>query len=295
MLLAPTVLTAQIKPPLKPPAPIIIAPPIAPGDLVIDAVTVTDVGTPTPRTLAAVTVRNAGARDVTFPAGSVLLRGDAAQSGSIGFQPLGTPTPYTIAAGASVQLTMTVGDVCTAGKPGPVTFRIDPDAVVPEGNESNNTRSLPTVGSFANADLQALNPGLLQAGSPPPSGYLGGGQSSVSAGSVGDLAVIIVNMGPGEALLCPGLVLWREVESPVAGKYGLRAVNTPGSVTAIAPRQGGTAPLGARLYRTTLAGAYQPGDLPPATYTWKVMANPNGQLRETNTGNNTSTGSAIIK
>jgi hypothetical protein len=292
MLLAPTVLTAQIKPPPKPPAPIITAPPIAPGDLVIDAVTVTDVSTPPPRTLATVTVRNAGARDVTFPAGSVLLRGDAAQSGSIGFQPLSTPTPYTIAAGASVQLTMTVGDVCAAGRPGPVTFRVDPDGMVPERNESNNSRSLPTVGSFANADLQAPDLSLEQAGSPPPPHP--GMQQGVSAGSVGDLVVIIVNMGSGEGVLCPGLVLWREVESPVASKYGLRAVNTPGSVTVIAPRQDPNR-MAVHAYGARLAGAYQPGDLPPATYTWKVMVNPSGQLHETNTGNNVSTGYAVIK
>ena len=232
---------------------------------------------------------------MTFPAGSVLLRGDAAQSGSIGFQPLSTPTPYTIAAGASVQLTMTVGDVCAAGRPGPVTFRVDPDAVVPEGNESNNSRSLPTVGSFANADLQAMDLSLEQAGSPPPSGPDLGLHQGVSAGSVGDLVVLIVNKGSGEAVLCPGLVLWREVESPVASKYGLRAVNTPGSVTVIAPHQGNPNRLGEHVYGARLAGAYQPGDLPPATYTWKVMVNPSGQLHETNTGNNVSTGYAVIK
>jgi hypothetical protein len=99
-------------------------------DLIIQSVNVKDVVAPAPATIALVTIKNQGSADIVFPAGSVLARGDAARPGGINFPALTTPTEFMIAAGASKQLTLSVGDVCAAGHPGSVTFRVDPANVI---------------------------------------------------------------------------------------------------------------------------------------------------------------------
>ncbi len=270
---------AQIKqqpPPQRPVARITPLPAGPVGDLVITAVSLRDVPIPTPVTTAEVTIQNKGAAPVTFPAGSVLARGDAGQAGGIAFPAMTTPADYVIAAGESKILTLSAGDPCAAGKSGTVTFRVDPDNKVRESDESNNSSTVYGAGSFAAGDLQAAGVSLETTAPAYGQDKLPG---TAPAGYPANLAVTVRNAGTGPVLLCPGVVFWRESASPVAGKYGLRTVKY-GSVKLMQP--------GAVLV-STLATAYAAGDLPPASYTWSVLVNPDGALRETSSANNAAT------
>jgi hypothetical protein len=275
----------QAPPPVKRPEPGKIQPlPAGPvGDLVITAVTVQDVPIPTPSTTARVTVQNKGAAAVTFPAGSVLARGDAAQAGGIAFQPMTTPVDYEIATGQSTVLTLTVGDPCAAGKAGTVTFRADPDNKVRESDEGNNSSTVNGVGSFVTGDLQAAGV-YLETTAPGGNDKDTGG---VPAGYPAALSVTFRNVGTGPVLLCPGVALWRETASPVSSKYGLRTTKNEGTAVKVYPP-------GVTMI-SKLAGAYATGDLPPGSYTWSVLVNPDGGMRETSSANNAATTTVKIR
>ncbi len=250
------------------------------GDLVITAVTVKD-NLPSPVTVALVTVQNKGGAPVTFPAGSVLVRGDAAGSGGIAIPAMKTPGEYTIDAGASKQLTLSLGDVCAAGKPGAVTFKVDPDGKVRESNEANNSFQVSNVTPFATGDLVAISAGLK---STAPS-YGSTKDEGTPAGYAANLEVLIKSGGSGPALVCPGEVMFKETASPLSGKYGLRTAKFGGPAKLLNP---GTTTI------WSIPSAFAAGDLPPGSYSWSVQVNPDGKTPETSKGNNAATAQVSI-
>ncbi len=243
------------------------------GDLVITSVTIKDTPIPTPGTTALVTIQNKGPSAVAFPAGSVLARGDAGTAGGVAFQALTTPSDYTIDAGASKQLTLSVGDVCAAGKAGTVVFKVDPDGKVHEANEGNNSFSVSNVAPFATGDLAAVSVGLK---STAPS-YGTDKNAGIAAGYAANLEVMIRSNGSGPALICPGEVMFKETASPVSGKYGLRTAKFGGPAKVLLS---GTATV------WSIPNAMAAGDLPPGTYAWAVQVNPDGRTPETSNSNN---------
>jgi hypothetical protein len=247
---------------------------------VIVSARVEDMVQPSINTLAAVTIQNRGAAEVVFPGGSVVARGDALQAGGIAFQPLVTPNDYRIGPGEYVTLTLTVGNPCTAGRPGGVVFTVDPDKRVAEANDGNNQMSLPSVGSFAGGDLAGgMSLQSVQA--------TGEDRALVPAHLPADIEVRVVNVGTTPAIWCPGVTLWRETESPVAYKYGLRGVSNTDSFPRLIPLSGAIV--------VPLRGAYQPGDVPPGTYAWKVRLNPDGRIPEANSANNVLSSGVTIR
>jgi hypothetical protein len=251
-------------------------------DLIIQSVNVKDVVAPAPATIALVTIKNQGSADIVFPAGSVLARGDAARPGGINFPALTTPTEFMIAAGASKQLTLSVGDVCAAGHPGSVTFRVDPANVIREMDEGNNAMSV-QVSSFASGDLR---PVIMVMENGPSVGE--SEKRSIQSSYPATEIILYQNVGSGPILHCPGVTLWRETASPVSSKYGLRDVkNTSGKAIIVLPGMGGI--------ESKIPGALQPGDLPPGTFTWSILMNPDGKIRETIPSNNAITTQIIVK
>lgn len=285
-LLLATPLAAQVRQPPPPVSPVLNPGlrkelPLALPDLVITSVSVKDLPIPSPSTTAEVVVQNKGSAPVTFPAGSVLVRTEAGQSGGITFQPMTAPGDYTIAPGEARSLTLTVGDPCSAGKAGKVTFLVDPDGKVRESNETNNAFVLSSVGSFTTGDLVALGMALT---SKAPNMGTEKNPGSIPAGYAADLEVTVRNGGSGYALLCP-TPLFRETQSPVSGKYGLRSA--AGSSSAKAMQAGAV-----MVFK--LSGAYAAGDLPPGSYPWAVLVNPDGRMPETSAANNAASGGVTV-
>ena len=251
---------------------------LATSDLIIESVAIEDVPGPTPMTTARVTIRNQGAANAVFPAGSVLVQGDPGQSGGLTFLPLTTPVEYLVAPGGTKLVMLSVGDVCAAGNPGTVVFRVDPANVVRETSDANNAQPV-QASSFASGDLRATSVGF----SNTPSVDMRG-RPGIIASRPADESLFSASNGPGFVLWCPNVVMWRETASPLAAKYGLREVkNTSGQPRVI--RLGNAQWTGANF-----AGAIQVGDLPPGgPYTFSVRLNPDGKIRETNAGNNDAT------
>jgi hypothetical protein len=259
------------------------APQLAVGDLVITTVSVAGSFIPTPSIIAQVWVKNAGAVPVTVPTGSVLVRGDAAQPGGIAFAPLVATADFTLAPGQTKPLSLTL-DPCAAGKAGAVNFRVDPDNRVRESDKSNNTFTVSSVTTFADADLVPTFVDLFTQG---PTGSGSGPNKPGTPSAYPANLVVSINLSPasGRLVWCPGVALWRETQSPLSGKYGLRTLKNEGSTPIVLGPQAGGA----------LQNAFAAGDLTPGQYTWKVLVNPDGKIRETNTGNNAITATITIK
>ena len=274
---------AQISQPARRPAPTSATPvtrpavSLATSDLIIESIAIEDVLSP-PTTTARVTIRNQGAASAVFPAGSVLVQGDPGQSGGLAFLPLTTPVEYVVAPGATQLVMLSVGDVCAAGNPGTVVFRVDPANVVRETNDANNAKPV-QASSFASGDLRGASVGFSNT---PPVDMRG--RPGIIASRPANELLFSSSNGPGFVLWCPEVVMWRETASPLAAKYGLREVkNTSGQPRVIRP--GNLQWTGA-----TIAGAIQVGDLPPGwPYTFSVRLNPDGKIRETSTSNNDAT------
>jgi hypothetical protein len=251
--------------------------------LVIQSVKVRDIELPAPATIALMSVKNLGPASTVFPAGSVIARGDATQRGGIAFSALTTPTEFTIAAGESRELTLSVGDVCAAGNPGAVNFRIDPANVVRETDDRNNAM-LVQVSSFASGDLTPAEVRMSNHGE----------KSDSISSSLPAAEIVICRVGgTGPILLCPGVTLWRETASPVSSKYGLREVkNMSGKPIIHNPRSYSERQS---YLESSIPGALQPGDLPPGTFTWSIMMNPDGKIREINSSNNAVTSQITVK
>ena len=202
------------------------------------------------------------------------MRGD----GTVPFLPLTTPTEFTIPVGKTSELSVRVADICAKLPTGTVTFTVDPTGRVAEANESNNARAVASVGSFAKGDLQPMQMVIRsQYGDP----------NVILPSEVGRLDVYARNTSAAPLLLCPGAVLFKETTSPLASTKGLREL-----------RYSATAP---KLLKPdediifSLANALMPGDLPPGTYAWKVLVNPNGDIRETSAANNALGAQVTVK
>ncbi len=256
-------------------------PPAGVGDLVITSVSVKDNPTPSPATVALVTIQNKGPAAVTFPAGSTLVRGDAASAGGVAFPALTTPGDYTLEAGASKQLTVSLGDVCAAGKAGAVSFKVDPDGKVRESNEANNSFSVSNVAPFGTGDLAALSVGLK---STAPS-YGSDKNSGIDAGYAASLEVMIRSNGSGPALICPGEVMFKETTSPLSGKYGMRTAKFGGPAKVLLP---GSATI------WSIPNAMAAGDLPAGGYNWGVQVNPDARTPESDRTNNAASAQVTI-
>ena len=250
-------------------------------DLVITGVVVKDL-TPVPATNALVTVENKGTAAATFPAGSTLVRAEAPQSGGTTFQPMTTPTDYTVGAGQARTFTLSL-DPCKFGKPSKVSFSVDPDNKVRELNETNNMFVIASVAPFATGDLQVHGEAVKLHSTAPRYG-IDKDPANVPAGYPASLEVTIFNAGSGPALLCAGAAFFRETQSPVSSKYGLRTV--PVGVNSKLLLPGNTIIV-------TLSNAYAAGDLPPGSYTWSVLVNPDGQMPEASAANNAA--STVVK
>lgn len=253
-------------------------------DLVITGVVVRDL-TSNPATNALVTVENKGTDAATFPAGSTLVRASA-QSGGVTFQPMTTPIDYTIDVGVGQAKTLTLSlDPCKSGKPSKVSFSVDPDNKVRELNETNNMFVIDSVAPYATGDLQALSIALR---SNAPGNALGDAKVAtyVPAGYPASMEVGIFSAGSGPALLCAGATLFRETQSPVSTKYGLRTFTVGANSKLL---QSGTRVI------EVMSNAYAVGDLPPGGYTWAVLVNPNGQMPEASAANNAASTVVTIK
>lgn len=276
-------LVAQIPTPVKPKPSV---PPVRPlplgpaADLVIDAVQITDSPIPSPVTTAHVTIVNKGQVDAVFPAGSVLVRGDGGGAGIISFKPMVTPVEYSIPAGGSKSMDLVVAEQCNA-KPGAVIFKADPDGKVRESDEANNARVVQSAGAFGGGDLQATGVGLISNG---PS-YGEEKAPAIDGRYPAKLSVMVRNAGSAPVVICSGVTIFREIQSPLSAKYGLRELKAANSV--LMPP--------ASVMGFQLAGAYQPGDLPGGSYTWTVLVNPDNKANETTSSNNTATGQVGIK
>jgi len=96
----------------------------------------------------------------------------------------------------------------------------------------------------------------------------GNDQGPIAGSAPADLTLTVDNSGQGTILLCPGVTLVRETQSPSAATRGLLDVRFTGSAMKLF-RPGETLSF-------SIKGAFQPGDIPPGTYTWKVLVNPTG-------------------
>jgi hypothetical protein len=281
-------LRAQVtQPQVTQPAPVTrprpnLAPPQAPkGDLVIESVTLDRTGIG-----AYVSIKNVGTERVDVPGGgSIIARGEPAMPGGWGFAQLQDPRGegYVLFpnSGTSLRLAATEG-WCPAGKPGAVTFRVNPDNTLAEGNKANNTVTLPAssiVGDIASGAVE------LQSQRWPRDQY---GRlidpnlrNVLPRGFPADLALSFHNPGPGYVLGCPGVPLLRDVQSPVASFYGLRTYNYLNNYSIVAY------PGGDFGFRSV--GAVGPIPLAPGTYTWQFQFNPQGAIAESNPANNTVT------
>ncbi len=258
-----------------------LAPPQAPGgDLVIERVTLDKSGFG-----ATLSIKNVGTERVDVPASSIVARGDPAQAGGWGFVQRRDPQAqgFVLFPGSSYSLHLSATEGwCPAGKPGAVTFRVNPDNTLAEGNKANNAYTLPAssmIGDIASVQVwlesqrsprdvsgELLNPAL---------------RNVLHRGTAADLVVGFHNPGPGFVLGCPGVALLRDVQSPVASIYGLRTYSYINNYSVVAYPGGGFA------FRSR--GAIQPIPLPVGTYTWQFLINPDGGIVESNSANNTVT------
>ncbi len=280
-------LAAQIR--QAPPPPTAVKPPIDPSkmlqlpkpDLLIESVTIADnlLSNPVrPSTVANLVVRNAGPADAVFPAGSVIFRAEPAPGGAT-FQAMNAPGPYTIAAGSSVTLSTSVPDLCAPAQPATVSFVVDPAGAVTESNETNNRKAVASVYPFSKGDMTPLGMrmwSLTETGSDA---------GPIPGSAPADLNLDFENTGTLAVILCPGVTLMRETETPLSTKKGFREVKYTGSTYKLF--------MPGATMSVVLKGAFQPGDLPPGTYTWKVMLNPDGRIAEASKTNDGA--SAVIQ
>jgi len=284
-----------VQPKQPPPRPI-QAPPRGPvGDLVIVAVTVSDNQSMATGSVASVTaqvrIRNSGSSSVVYPIGKAFARGDAAKAGGIAFQQVSTNRTDTIKPGEERTASL-LGDPCAPA--GAVTFRIDPDNAVPEASEANNGFVVPLVKPYATGDMVA---GGVWLEAQSPASKLTNPPTQVAPPNVvpiqysADLVVSFKNPGPGLLVVCPNAPAgFRETQSPVSGKRGLRTWRFPLPDNLVPPPE---RPVRYRPGNTVImmriVDAFLPGELQPGTYTWSTVLNPDGSINEASNANNTST------
>lgn len=259
------------------------------GDLVILGVTVTDNQSMATGSVAGVTaqvrIRNSGAAPIVFPPGKAFIRTNA-----IAFQGVNTNRTDTIQVGEEETVSVP-GDPCAAR--GAVTFKIDPENLVPEASETNNSFTVP-VKPYATGDMVA-DAVWLEAQS--PASKLTNPPTQVAPPNVvpiqysADLVVSFKNPGPGLLLVCPDAPAgFRETQSPVSGRHGLRTWRFPVPDNLVPPPE---RPVryrpGNNIIMMRIVDAFLPGELQPGTYTWSALLNPEGRINEASSANNALT------
>lgn len=273
-------LRAQVTPTLQPRRDLAI--PRAPqGDLVITNVQVIQDGTGA--IVALLDIKNVGQAPVEVPAGSVVARGEVA-AGTIAFPAQKATAGYALHPGTSTQVTLPSSGWCPGGKPGAVTFRVNPAGTLAEGDRSNNTRTL-SAGSLS-GDLTGMV--WLESQRFPPDGMTGfippALRNTLPRGAGADIIVSLNNAGPGYVVICTGTTLLRDVQSPLAATSALRTYNSPIGLI-VRPGGGNT---------VKLKSAVAPIVLEPGSYSWQFLLNPAGTIAESNAANNAATATVKV-
>ena len=255
-----------------------LVPPQAPkGDLVIERVTLDLHGIG-----ATLFIKNVGTERVDIPVGSIVARGEPAQPGGWDFIQLADPRGdgFVLLPGSSYSLHLVGAENwCPAGKPMAVTFRVNPDNTLAEGNKANNGFAMPAssiVGDIASPQV------WLQSERFPTD--MGGQVTPVDRnvlhrGTAADLVVAFHNPGPGYVFGCQvGAPIVKDVQSPLAAFFGLRTYNYLNNYRVMAY------PGGDFVFRSI--GAVPPVPLAKGTYTWQFLLNPQGVIAESNAANN---------
>jgi hypothetical protein len=248
---------------------------------------------------AFVTIRNAGSLDAVFHKGAVVVSGAAADAHGMRFANALAGEDFTLKQGETQTAVLRTVDACGGGfNASPVTFRADPQGLVPERQRGNNTSAVtPAVADPAAADL-VVSSMRLQWGTDP--------RDNRSPAFL--LVVTVKNSGAGPALFCPGMTLVRQTATPVSAKYGLQNAfyGQPTTPPAVPPLPTDPVPGDHRLEIDHMPPQYnvvilpgathdfnllacKTGDLPPGIYEWKAKVNPDGAARESNLGNNEGT------
>lgn len=228
---------------------------------------------------ATLTIGNAGNAPADIPAGTVLVKAES-RPGGLTYRPLDPTYAQSILPAGETMVGFDVREYCSAGfLPDTVTFTLDPGGKIAERKDNNVVKAVPNAADVRKADLvvSAMKfsyPTLAKGPTDPL-----------------DLVVTIKNVGTGPALLACALSaiatdgLYKEVESPVSGKYGLRPFQSPDLPRTIEP---------GKTYNATLRNAYRLVDLTPGSYVWKVQIDPLGHILETDKGNNMGTTTVTI-
>jgi len=110
------------------------------GDLVITNAPVTQDGTGA--IVAQLQIKNIGQAPVTIPIGSVIAKGDV-QGGSVTFPAQKVASGLSLHPGTLFTVSLRSSGWCPGGKPGAVTFRVNPDNTLAESDKRNNAFVLP--------------------------------------------------------------------------------------------------------------------------------------------------------
>ncbi len=244
------------------------------GDLVVTSVKVLQDGTGA--IVAQLAIKNVGQAPVTIPLGAVIARGEP-QSGTITFPALKVASGLALFPGSSFSVSLPSSGWCPGGKPGAVTFRVNPDGTLPEADKRNNTFTLP-ASSYA-GDIRA--PAVwLESLRFPPAAVTGliepGLRNTLPQGAGASILVGFENGGPGPIVICAGATLLKDVQSPFSGMYGLKTYASPVGVV-VRPGAGTT---------VKLQGAVGPVVLSPGSYPWQFLLNPDGAIAESSAANN---------
>ncbi len=280
-------LRAQVtqKPVVEPKPPIrgIQVPQAPAGDLVIVKVTLD------PHELAAyLDITNTGTAPVSVPAGSIIARGDPVQAGRIAFSAAKVQDGFSLFPRSGYRAHLYTTGWCPAGKPGAVTLRVNPDNTLGETDKTNNGFTLPAASLIG--DIQGAEV-WLESQRFPPDGITGlippAQRNTLPRGFPADIVVSFHNPGPGYVVVCPGVALLRDVQSPLSGIYGLKTYNYPNvNFSSDAYPGGGTL--------IKLKSAVGPVVLSPGSYTWQFLLNPQGAIAESNAANNTVTATVTV-
>ena len=233
-----------------------------------DAITSLDPNGECPVFFATITVKNVGNQDAWFPANTWIIGGESQYTNISASQITNSQTQYprAIKAGESWTATLAGKAKCLRENPAKITFEVDPQKVVAEINESNNTWSK----SVANPAVAGLGqtPDLIvqRVWFTPdnPDHY-----SSIM------INLEIKNIGAGPVVFCGYGVIWM---SQIEGKnYAAGGAALDGKV--ILPNEviGGGVVLA------------DPGELTNGCFRVRVQVDPNNLIAESNENNNSYT------
>ena len=244
------------------------------ADLVITNIAVIQDGTGA--IVAQLQIKNIGQAPVTIPVGTVIARGDV-QGGSVTFPSKTVDYGFALFPGTSFSIGVPSSGWCPGGKPGSVTFRVNPDNALAESDKSNNAFVLPATSLYGDISSAVV---WLESQRFPPVGISGliepGMRNTLPLGAGADIIVGFTNPGPGFVVVCPGTTLLRDVQSPLSGMYGLKSYKYPFGIT-VRPGEGTTVKLQGAV------GAFM---LNTGSYPWQFLLNPEGTIVESSAANN---------